>query len=591
MLFQPGDRVHAERLRLVLDGLAQSLPVGLLLSGLLSWTLYAPAIATQILAWQGLFIISRVSLVLYSRRARHDSLTAVRMRAIFRWLFMAKAIEGVLWGALVWIAFDAAGLPGKVLLISLMAAISGNAVSLLAPVLRLYLALTIPMLLVVASKLALLPDPVYLVLATCCVLYIAGQFGQARLSARTIHSAIALRFENIDLIERLRVESELARQATLEAEEANIAKSKFLAAASHDLRQPVHAQGLFLAALSNGALGARERDIVESAKAAASASAEMLNTLLDFSRIEAGVIAPKLRPTRLQRVFHKLERELAPLADSRQLVYRVRETALTLHIDPTLLELVLRNLISNAIRYTEEGGLLVACRRQGASLTIGVYDTGIGIPKQQHREVFKEFHQLGNPERDRRKGLGLGLAIAEGLSTSLGYHLRLSSRVGKGSTFTIVLPDSVICEESPHDGAEDDVQLDEGRSLAMTVLVIDDDETIRAGMHSLLSGWGCQPLSAEGLEDALALCADARPDAIICDYRLRDGLLGSEVIRALREHLGWMIPCVLVTGDTAPERIREAAQSGVPLLHKPVHPDDLRRFLVANEGGRPSDAP
>lgn len=587
MLFQPGDRVHAERLRLVLDGLSQSLPVGLLLSGLLSWTLYAPNIATEILVWQSLFIISRVSLVIYSRRARADVLTSARMQAIFRWLFIAKVIEGALWGSLVWIAFETAGLPGKLLLISLMAAISGNAVSLLAPVVRLYLALTLPMLLVVASKLASLQDPVYVVLAICCVLYIAGQFGQARLSARTIHSAIALRFENIELIERLRVESELARQATLEAEHANVSKSKFLAAASHDLRQPIHAQGLFLAALSNGALGARERAIVENAKAAAEASTEMLNTLLDFSRIEAGVISPKLRPTQLQRLFHKLERELAPLANDRHLIYRIRETPLTVLTDPTLLELVLRNLISNSIRYTEQGGLLVACRRQGAWLTIGVYDTGIGIPEHQQRDVFKEFHQLGNPERDRRKGLGLGLAIAEGLSSSLGYSLRLSSKVGRGSTFSIVLPESAICDHMPHDSAEDEVRLDEAASLSMTVLVIDDDEAIRSGMHSLLSGWGCAPLSAEGLEEAMVLCAEARPDAIICDYRLRDGQVGSEVIRALREHLGWMVPCVLVTGDTAPERIREAANSGVPLLHKPMRPDDLRHFLVKNAGGRP----
>jgi two-component system, sensor histidine kinase len=579
MHFQPGDRVHAERLRLVLDGLAQSLPVGVFLALLLTWTLYQPVIGKAVLGWLAAFCVSRISLVLYARRARMLDLSAQRMRDIFRWLIVAKAIEGVLWGLLVWIAFDTATLPGKLLLISLMAAISGNAVSLLAPVLRLYLALTIPMLLVVASKLGSMGDATHFALALCCVLYIAGQFGQARLSARTIHSAISLRFENLELIEKLRVESELARQATLEAEDANLSKSKFLAAASHDLRQPIHAQGLFLAALSKSTLDAKQKAIVKHAQAASEASTEMLNTLLDFSRIEAGVVTPKPVLTPLQQLFHKLERELAPLADGKGLVYRVRDTPLVIHTDAALLELVLRNLITNAIRYTERGGLLVGCRVQKEMLTIGVYDTGIGIAPSQQAEVFKEFHQLGNPERDRRKGLGLGLAIAEGLCASLGYMLGLSSTPGRGSAFTVALPRTAVIHSAELGPIEEAAHPVEQAALDLTVLVIDDDETIRLGMQSLLTAWGCLGLSAESLEDALALCAHTRPHAIVCDYRLRNGLTGSTVIQALRSQLGLEVPCVLITGDTAPERIREAAQSGVPILHKPVRPDELLHFL------------
>jgi CheY-like chemotaxis protein len=400
-------------------------------------------------------------------------------------------------------------------------------------------------------------------------------FMQARNSAAATRAAINLRFENIDLMGRLRVETEKAQAAHLKAEQANLAKSKFLAAASHDLRQPMHAQGLFLEALARSGLSASQDAILSSVRAASEASAGMLNTLLDFSRIEAGVVEPQIRPFHLQPLLTRIENELAPQANAKGLVYRSRETHAAVESDPALVELILRNLILNAIRYTGQGGVLVACRARGEQTLLEVWDTGIGIEPSQQQEIFHEFHQLGNPERDRNKGLGLGLAIAQGLARTMGHELSLASTPGHGSVFRLSLPiarAAVVSDdlETAHSHA---------RELNLRVLVIDDDEVVRAGMVQLLRGWGCACVAVESIAEAQAAARAYRPDMVISDYRLREQRTGAEAIAALRAEFGADLPALLITGDTAPERLREARASGVPLLHKPVSPSLLYRRL------------
>jgi signal transduction histidine kinase/CheY-like chemotaxis protein len=364
------------------------------------------------------------------------------------------------------------------------------------------------------------------------------------------------------------------------AEQATLFKSKFLAAASHDLRQPIHAQGLFLDVLSRTELTAHQRDLLTNARTASNASSDMINTLLDYSRIEAGVIKPQLQPFRLQLLLNKIEIEFVPQADAKNLVYRSRETKLVVTTDPMLLELILRNLVSNAIRYTDHGGVLVACRQRGNQTVLEVWDTGIGIAPQDQKEVFREFHQLGNPERDRRKGLGLGLAIAEGLSRTLGHDLSLVSIPQRGSVFRITLPVDTSIPAAQLAMAQSKTRL-----LNARLLVIDDDEIVREGMLYLLRDWGCECEAAESIEEALALARINAPNVVISDYRLREQRTGVEAIAALRALLGDALPALLITGDTAPERLREAQASGIPLLHKPVSPSKLYRKLVELQQG------
>ena len=262
----------------------------------------------------------------------------------------------------------------------------------------------VPVAVLAAGTLWSLGGAPYRALAVCSILFVVGQYGQVVLASRRVRESIELRFENAALVEQLRAESAAAHRARRDAEHANTAKSQFLAAASHDLRQPVHAQGLFLQALSQTDLAAPQRRILQNAQTANVASTDMLNTLLDFSRLEAGVITPRRRAFELQPLLDKIENDLAHLADAKRLIYRTPQTDLAIVSDAALLELVLRNLVLNAIRYTERGGVLIGCRRRGAGVSIEVYDTGIGIPVDQREDIFREFYQLGNPERDRHKG-------------------------------------------------------------------------------------------------------------------------------------------------------------------------------------------
>jgi signal transduction histidine kinase/CheY-like chemotaxis protein len=449
--------------------------------------------------------------------------------------------------------------------------------SLLSPVLPIFLALVAAEIAVAVSKVFLLGDPTYNALGLAGLLYIFILMAQAHNSSRAARAAIVLGLENIELLEKLRQESSIAQQARQLAEQANTAKSKFLAAASHDLRQPIHAQGLFLDILSRSGLNPLQQQSLDCAIAAGHASAEMLNTMLDFSRIEAGVVQPQVVSFRLQPLLNKIEREFAQQADAKGLAYRSRETELAADSDPALIELVLRNLVSNAIRYTDSGGLLVACRQREGHVVLEVWDTGIGIEPAHQREVFREFHQLGNPERDRRKGLGLGLSIVEGLARTLNHPLVLESTPGRGSVFRLTLPLSTgVCVDNSVVPTQSKEQLRHVREF-----VVDDDEAVRIGTLHLLRDWGCVGEAAESIEEALVLAGLQAPDVVISDYRLRDQRTGLEAIAALRSVLGQGLPALLITGDTAPDRLREALSSNIPLLHKPVSPDQLYRGLEA----------
>ena len=232
---------------------------------------------------------------------------------------------------------------------------------------------------------------------------------------------------------------------------------------------------------------------------------------------------------------------------------------------------------------------MVACRKRGAHAVLEVWDTGIGIAADQHAEVFKEFHQLGNPERDRRKGLGLGLAIAQGLCKTLGHELSLQSRPARGSVFRLSVP---IAQLAPIKRLATDASMSAlmatGQLRGVNVLVVDDDEAVLSGMAQLLSQWGCKVNSASSIEQALARAQVQKPDIVISDYRLREQRTGAQAITELRELLGRHLPALIITGDTAPERLREAMSTGVPLLHKPLKPDARYQALVDLMGDQPA---
>jgi two-component system, sensor histidine kinase len=433
------------------------------------------------------------------------------------------------------------------------------------PVSLTYILACVPAL---ALSFFLLDDPIYIALGIGTLVYLSVLIVFAFNVESMIKQSIELRFKNLNLIEQLRV-------AMAETETANHAKSVFLASASHDLRQPLHAMGLFIETLTGTKLDAYQQGVIEHIESASHATREMLNTLLDFSKLDAGVIKPRPHAFRLQNLFNKLERELGASADSKKLIYRTRETGAVAYADVNLVELILRNLITNAIRYSEQGGVLIACRyRADKTLIVEVWDTGIGIAETDQQAIFREFHQLGNPERDRQKGFGLGLAIAKGLATTMGLELCVRSRPGKGSVFRLLLPKAETSVVA--DLAESQQVL---RFDGKKILIIDDDEGVRLAMRELLLTWNCDCLIAESADEALTLVNGKPLDLIISDYRLREERTGSEAIALIRQQFDTDLPAIIITGDTAADRLREAQASDALLLHKPVATTELQRAM------------
>ncbi|HEY2231332.1 MAG TPA: cache domain-containing protein [Xanthobacteraceae bacterium] len=368
-------------------------------------------------------------------------------------------------------------------------------------------------------------------------------------------------------------------ERTRQLELANQAKSRFLAAASHDLRQPLHALGLFVAQLrARMSTGERSR-VIERIEASLAAMSELFNALLDISKLDAGAMTKDISEFPVARLLTRIESTFAEAARQKGLSLRVVASDAWVRTDFILLERILFNLVSNAVRYTSRGGLVVGCRQRGAQLRIEVWDTGVGIPPDQRRNIFGEFYRLGEPDRDRQAGLGLGLAIVDRLCRLLDHPIALTSTLGKGSRFSVMVPSvaarAEVAEPRASFGAPFDI------SHGKLVVIIDDDPLVLDGMHGLFRSWGCHVVIGGTESAVLAGLAghDQPPDLIISDYHLSNGKSGIEIIGQLRSAFGSSIPAFLISGDISPDRLHEARASGYHLQHKPVDPMMLRALF------------
>lgn len=379
---------------------------------------------------------------------------------------------------------------------------------------------------------------------------------------------------NAELVRQL-AEVRAAREV---AEGASVAKSKFFAAASHDLRQPLHALGMFAAALDSHVATDEGRELRRRIGAMVEALESLFDELLDLSRLDAGAIEAQVQPVALRDLFDRLELRFAREAQERQLRLRFVPTGRCVRSDPLLLERIVSNLVANALRYTERGGVLVGARRCGERIALEVRDSGIGIAAGEQQRIFDEFYQTNNPARDRRKGLGLGLAIVRRLVELLGHRLELVSAPGRGSVFRLVLP-SAAATRAPASRA---LPVAASPMQGRRVLVVDDEIEIRDASVALLTQWGVQVLvAADPSELACVLDAEPRPDAAIVDLRLGKDFDGVDVIAALRARIGERFPALLISGDTGARELARVQASGVPLLIKPVPPAKMRAALHA----------
>jgi signal transduction histidine kinase/DNA-binding NarL/FixJ family response regulator len=357
---------------------------------------------------------------------------------------------------------------------------------------------------------------------------------------------------------------------------ANLAKSRFLAAASHDLRQPLHALNLFSDQLRADPGDAKRGRLVAQIRSSVAAMNELFNALLDISKLDAGHLEPNVAEFPIAPLLERIGATVQALARKKGLRLRVLPTGAWVRSDPILLERILLNLASNAVKYTEAGGVIIGCRRRGESLRIEVVDSGIGIPEDQQQAIFGEFVQLAGSQGAGAGGLGLGLAIVERLAGLLDHPIEVKSRINRGSRFSLAVPSAVAREEAVPPAIQVASATDpvSGKLL----VVIDNDPKIRDGMHGLLTSWGCEVVAAASPDEALdSLARSAQaPDLIIADYHLSGGKNGLEVIDELRKSLAAPIPAFLVSGDTSPDRLREVNARGHYLLHKPILPVTLR---------------
>jgi len=501
------------------------------------------------------------------------------MRKWGRYYILTSITSGLIWGAAGFFMFVPDSPQHQTVLLIVLFGIASVTViglSSFAPAFYIILPLAIgPTIL----RLLLEEQAVFGFMAILVTILLAAALIFGRNMNRLITNSLVMRFENLDLIQELRRQTDIAQQARLEAEAANRSKTQFFAAASHDLRQPLHAMGLFASALYQKIKDPEVLHVVGSINESVAALEGLFNELLDISKFDAGAIKPELQHVPLNQILDRVRLDFTPEAETKGLRLKVRPCKAFIHSDPMLLERIVRNLVSNALRYTSSGGVLLGCRRLPGALRLEVWDTGPGIAPEHQQRIFEEFYQVGNPERSKKRGMGLGLSIVSRLCHLLGYHITVDSRPGRGTVFRFEVPlgEAPSAEPAPRKPAAAG-RLDLAGRL---IVVVDDEEPIVRGMQLLLEGWGARVIGSETGQDVMPRVEEAGqlPDLIIADYRLGGGVVGTEVIEQLRQDLDPEIPALLISGSTAPERVEEADLHHYNFLLKPVQPETLRQAI------------
>jgi signal transduction histidine kinase len=558
--------VRAEQVRILYRQIPTGFAVHAALGGLVAAMVWPEVPARAVLCWYGAVLAAVALRLALWRRRRAGPAVDMGPETWLRRHAAASLLAGLAWGsgALLLLPEGSPVLRLGVTATVVCLAAGTSAITLAsAPAV---LAFTLAGVGPYAVAFALHGDRFSLLVAATMVVFMAGNSFLVHGNARLFAELITLRLEVV-----------AQRDA---AERANRDKSRFLAAASHDLRQPLQAMTLLAEALHGRLRDQEDRRLLSRLQDSLAAMGKLFNALLDISRLDAGIVEPQVREFRLAVLLDRLHADSATQARARHLDWRYQPTDLSVRSDPVLLESLLRNLIGNALRYTPRGHVGLSCSERQGQVRIEVQDSGVGIPLDKQAEIFREFHQLQNPERDADQGLGLGLAIVDRLARLLGHQIEVVSAPGQGSRFSVLLPLAATPASETSGVLAPEAALDHDLA-GMLVLVIDDQAAVLESMDVLLRHWGCETLLAGSEEQALTVAARSGrpPELIIADYRLRAGRTGRQAVERLRGELGRPIPALIITGDTAPERLREANAGGEMLMSKPVAPARLRAFL------------
>ncbi len=516
---------------------------------------------------------------------------------LLRWRSQWNALtlaSGFCWGLAVWMFYGRGSTFHTLGLVLIVYSYSLGSVQLLARQWRIFLLFLSLCLLPIIARIAIDVDQPYhwqLALILALLFLVTGLMGRTYREA--FEHTVELKLRTEQLLVQLRVEKAAAESARRDAEVANRAKTQFFAAASHDLRQPLHALGLFAEALRSRNQDEQVTHLVNSINSSVDALEGLFSELLDITKIDTGGVEAAPRHFPLADVFRKLKLHFEPTAFEKGLDLRFRGSQHHAYADPVLVERVLRNLVSNAIRYTNDGSVLVSARKRDDMLLLQVWDTGVGIREREQERIFEEFYQVPDQavalDPHQRKGLGLGLAIVKRLASLMQAPLTLQSTPGRGTVFSLQVP---VGRPQP----QVDVAAKGRPMLGLTldrrlIVVVEDDLAVRSGLEVLLKGWGASVLSFESVTACIAWAgmadlANPPPDLVIADYRLESGHTGVEAIRTLRERFGEKLPAIVVTGSLMTGHEREAQQDNFHLLIKPVVPNKLRAMIAFKLGVR-----
>jgi len=523
-----------------------------------------------LLLWFLVIQTGAFSQLMICRKFIDKTLTKAHVSYLKTFLIYNSLLNGVVWGSLVYLLPEAWSIQSVYILLMIAGVFAGSVNK--AAILPVYFTLVIPVLLQTLFAL-MFSDAANLLLVCFFISYFSGMIFFSLELHKMLKHAYALQFE----LETKNTELVVQKQA---AEQANLDKSRFLASASHDLRQPLYAMDLFLGGLAQDQDNSQKAFLLSRLRSALNGMQGMFSALLDMSRFDAGVITPARKNFPGKWLLQSLNNKFDDECNSKGIELRIRPCNAWLFSDPVLIQRVLENFVANAVKYTDSGGLLVACRKRGDCLRFEVWDTGRGIKNEDIEHVFDAFHQLDNPERDRRKGVGLGLAIVDQIAMLLNAPVSVRSTFGKGSVFAIDVPMGEDVQESELETGEY-LPVDMAIFVDLDVWIVDDDVDILEGLELQLESWGCITRtfeSPEQVRDAMEKTGEL-PALLITDLRLRDHYSGIEVIRMLRGHFMKAIPSIIITGDTGPEQLQETSEAGFPVLHKPVPAAKLQRRI------------
>lgn len=585
-------RVAEQRIALLYGNSLAVSVTALLMAALVAIIAWPNASSGRVFAWSAAVLVVQGAVQWLAQAFRKNDTATSRPDLWGQRLTIVGSVAGVVWGSAAFVLVA----PGDTLTLSLISAcLAARAtVSILThsyhpPALYSFV---VPIFGMLTLRFALGGDHGNVVMALMWLVVLGYVLLFVNHQARIVAAQIRLRIENEQLVTEFKRQNALAEEARLKAEEASRSKSRFFAAANHDLRQPLHSLGLFATALRSGSVDENAKQMIDQILQCTESLEQLFDNLLDISRLDAGQVEVKPEIVPSNAVLNRLRSTFTVPAKDKGLKLSVRGSRVTLNTDSTLLFRVLSNFVSNAIRYSDEGGIVVGVRKRGNVAHIEVWDSGVGISAGQHDRIFEEFYQLANPERDRSRGLGLGLATVKRIAQLLGHPLRVRSTPGKGSRFTIEVPIADPARiQSISATIEQKVPNLLGNKL---IVVIDDEATVRLGMQSLLESWGCKCVTAMDAAEALQGINGRAPDFIIADLRLRGDDNGIDVIRTLRSQLGKGIPAVLISGDTAAEQLRRVSAAGLTMMHKPLKAVRLRALLnheFARQLREPAHAP